>query len=192
MSQLCLSLSPSCCIVNDGPLYTHIRCLFKYQPQLTLRLSVFKQRLSSPAHIIVTAYVRACGPIHEIGVRRILYAYLDSIFLSMSSRRVRTGTPYLAASHTVEQARALSSALARSVAAAASSCLDLRACKEPNAEENAPSNAVCVDLAQIKPFVHASLSGVAGGRGRGGLGRDFRIVVDVVVMLLYRLYLELR
>lgn len=133
----------------------------------------------SPSHSSVNYGLSAVGRISGAGRRRDLEAstrtrlekigsfisYLDSrIFSSMSSRSLLTGTLFLAASHTVEQAAALSSASLRTAAVAAAFCSEVRACKEPNAEEKASSIAMSLALAHSTPFVHASLSKALAAR----------------------------
>lgn len=120
-----------------------------------------------------------CGA--DLAIRGRASAHLDcNIFSFIISRRVRTGTPYLAALHTVEQTEALNSALSLSAQAAAAFCSDLRACKELNAEEKPASIAVSLDLAHMTPFVHASL----GTCPKGAYVRTYSdgggFVVDIV------------
>ena len=85
-------------------------------------------------------------------------ANLDSsVFCSISSCRRCTGTPKLAAFHTVELAAAFSVAFRRSAAAVNFFCSTARVSKESSAEENARSLAETLALAHTLPFAHASL-----------------------------------
>lgn len=131
---------------------SNIRCpptILNQDPFCPGRL--FHRPCTTGSVYIVTSHMNVSGACVQL-------TYLDWwSFLSMSSRSVGTGTPYLEASHTVLQASARFLALSRSAARAASSCSDVRTCSDPNAEEKALSSAASLALAHSTPRAHASL-----------------------------------